>query len=54
MHWALGEQGVFLNSVGDLELLPRVLEAAERFDRRPDDTELTTFKLDLRLDTLFV
>ena len=45
---------MFLNSVGDLELLPRVLEAAERFDRRPDDTELTTLQTDLRLSTLFV
>ena len=54
LRWALGEQGVFLNSVGDLELLPRVLEAAERFDRRPDDTELTTLQTDLRLSTLFV
>jgi aryl-alcohol dehydrogenase-like predicted oxidoreductase len=54
VHWVLGEQGVFLNSVGDLELLPRVLDAAERFDRRPDDTELTTLQTDLRLSTLFV
>jgi aryl-alcohol dehydrogenase-like predicted oxidoreductase len=54
VHWVLGEQGVFLNSVGDLELLPRVLDAAERFDRRPDDAELTALRTDLRLSTLFV
>ena len=45
---------MFLNSVGDLELLPRVLDAAERFDQRPDDTKLTTLQTDLRLSTLFV
>jgi hypothetical protein len=54
VHWVLGEQGVFLNSVGDLELLPRALDAAKRFDRRPDDTQLTTLQTDLRLSTLFV
>ena len=54
VHWVLGEQGAFLNSVGDLELLPRVLDAAERFERRPDDMELTTLETELRLSTLFV
>ena len=40
VHWVLGEPGVFLNSPGDLELLPRVLDAAERFASRPDETEM--------------
>ena len=35
VHWVLGEPGVFLNSAGDLGLLPRVLDAAERFSTRP-------------------
>jgi aryl-alcohol dehydrogenase-like predicted oxidoreductase len=37
VHWVLGREGVFLNTVGDLQLLPHVLEAAERVSRRPDD-----------------
>ena len=28
VHWLLAEPGFFLNSVGDLELLPAVLRAA--------------------------
>ena len=40
VHWVLGEPGVFLNSAGDLELLPRVLDAAERFSSRPDEAEM--------------
>src|SRR6266478_5544139 len=40
VHWILGLPGVFLNTVGDLTLLPRVLEAASRFDRRPSDDEM--------------
>lgn len=40
VHWLLDRGGVFLNTVGDLELLPRVIEAAERFESRPPDEEL--------------
>jgi aryl-alcohol dehydrogenase-like predicted oxidoreductase len=54
VHWVLGEPGVFLNSAGDLALLPRVLDAAERFSTRPDDAELARLADDLRLSTLFV
>jgi aryl-alcohol dehydrogenase-like predicted oxidoreductase len=53
VHWVLGEPGVFLNSAGDLALLPRVLDAAERFSTRPDDAELARLADDLRLSTLF-
>jgi hypothetical protein len=37
VHWVLGREGVFLNSVGDLQLLSPVLEAAERVREQPDD-----------------
>src|SRR6266700_1706625 len=39
--WVLGRPGVFLNTAGDIDLLPRVLEAAERFEKRPGDAEMT-------------
>ena len=32
--WVLSRPGVFLNTVGDINLLPRVLDAASRFDER--------------------
>jgi aryl-alcohol dehydrogenase-like predicted oxidoreductase len=35
--WVLGRPNVFLNTTGDVDLLPRVLDAAERFAKRPDD-----------------
>lgn len=54
VHWVLGEPGVFLNSAGDLTLLPRVLAAAERFVSRPDDAELVRLTSELRLSALFV
>jgi len=38
--WVLGREQVFLNTVGDVSLLPRVLDAAERFERAPSDAEM--------------
>lgn len=38
--WTLGRDDVFLNTVGDVELLPKVLDAASRFERRPDDAQM--------------
>jgi hypothetical protein len=40
VHWVLGNPQVFLNTVGDTTLLPKVLDAAERFATRPPDEEL--------------
>ena len=36
--WVLGRQGIFLNSVGDVNLLPLVLDAATRFHEPPSDS----------------
>ena len=35
VHWALDRSGVFLNTVGDNRLLPKVLDAASRFQAGP-------------------
>jgi hypothetical protein len=40
VHWVLGRPGVFLNTAGDITLLPRVLDAAERLGGRPSDAEM--------------
>src|SRR6266852_4991438 len=53
VHWALGLPGVFLNTVGDVTLLPRVLEAASRYERRPSDAEMTTMLDATRVTSLF-
>lgn len=31
VHWAMSQPGLYLNTVGDIHLLPRVLDAASRF-----------------------
>jgi aryl-alcohol dehydrogenase-like predicted oxidoreductase len=40
VHWVLGRPGVFLNTVGDIHVLPKVFDAASRFEARPSDAEM--------------
>ncbi|MBU0511265.1 MAG: aldo/keto reductase [Chloroflexi bacterium] len=40
VHWALGHTGVFLNTTGDIHLLPKVLDAAARFETAPSEAEM--------------
>lgn len=37
VHWVLGQEGIFLNTAGDIDLLPKILDAASRFETRPSD-----------------
>jgi aryl-alcohol dehydrogenase-like predicted oxidoreductase len=53
VQWALGVPGVFLNTVGDLALLPRFLDAASRFERRPSDDEMAAMLDAKRVTSLF-
>jgi aryl-alcohol dehydrogenase-like predicted oxidoreductase len=53
VHWVLGRPKVFLNTVGDVEILPMVLDAAERFGSRPADGELEELLARRRLVPLF-
>jgi aryl-alcohol dehydrogenase-like predicted oxidoreductase len=52
--WALGRPEVFLNSVGDVSLLPKVLDAASRFENVPDDAAMRALAERSQLDALFV
>jgi predicted aldo/keto reductase-like oxidoreductase len=40
VHWVLGQEVVFLNTAGDIHLLPKVLDAAARFAQRPPDAAM--------------
>ena len=53
VHWAMGIPGIHLNSAGDLSLLPRFLDAASRFERRPSDAEMTALAESTRMTSLF-
>jgi aryl-alcohol dehydrogenase-like predicted oxidoreductase len=40
VHWVLGNPQVFLNTVGDIHVLPLVLDAAHRFTERPNEMQM--------------
>ena len=40
VHWILGIPDTFLISAGDMQVLPKVLDAATRFEARPSDAEM--------------
>jgi aryl-alcohol dehydrogenase-like predicted oxidoreductase len=52
--WVLGRPDIFLNTVGDIDVLPRVLDAAERFDKRPVDAEMSLMLERSKAEPLFV
>ena len=53
-HWVLGRPEAFLLTTGDVELLPRLLDAAERFERRPGDDEMAALAERAATEPLFV
>jgi aryl-alcohol dehydrogenase-like predicted oxidoreductase len=54
VHWVLKRQGLFLNTVGDIHLLPRVLDAASRFQAGTPDEEMQAMVARLTMQPLFV
>jgi hypothetical protein len=54
VSWVLGREGFFLNTVGDIRLLPKVIDAAERFAGRPDDEQMKELQAAFGLEPLFV
>jgi aryl-alcohol dehydrogenase-like predicted oxidoreductase len=52
--FVLGRENVFLNTVGDRELLPRLLDAAERYARPPEDDAVDALVERARMTPLFV
>ncbi len=52
--WVLGRPGVFLNTAGDVTLLPRVLDAAERAGERPSAGQMDALVGRLGMAPLFV
>jgi len=53
VHWVLGHAGLFLNSVGDVHVLPKVLSAADRFVAPPADDEMQSLVDKLEMQPLF-
>jgi aryl-alcohol dehydrogenase-like predicted oxidoreductase len=53
-HWVLGRPQAFLLTTGDVEILPRLLDAAERVERRPTDEEMARLAARREIEALFV
>jgi aryl-alcohol dehydrogenase-like predicted oxidoreductase len=54
VHWVLGRPGIFLNTAGDIHVLPKVLDAANRFEAAPSDAEMSRLMEKLDMVPLFV
>jgi len=54
IHWIMGLlRDAFINTAGDLALLPRILDAASRFERRPSDAAMAEMMGTARMTSLF-
>ena len=54
VHYVLGEPRLFLNSAGDTHILPRVLDAAQRFQAKPAEAEMEALAARAGMQPLFV
>ena len=54
VHWVLGNEDVFLNTVGDITLLPIVLEAGHRFLERTPEQVMGAMAAESGMEPLFV
>src|SRR5436190_1780333 len=57
VHWVLKRPGIFLNTVGDIHLLPKVLDAASRWQEGspgPSDEQMQALVAQLGMEPLFV
>jgi predicted aldo/keto reductase-like oxidoreductase len=53
VHWSLGFSDSFVVTVGDMQVLPKVLDAANRFEKRPSDKEMRTMVDEFNMQEIF-
>jgi aryl-alcohol dehydrogenase-like predicted oxidoreductase len=54
VHYVLGNPSFFLNTAGDVHILPRILDAASRFENAPSEEQMAEFAQRAGLQPLFV
>lgn len=56
VHWVLRRPGIFLNTAAEINLLPKVLDAASRFQESagPSDADMQAMAERLQMEPLFV
>jgi aryl-alcohol dehydrogenase-like predicted oxidoreductase len=53
VHWIFGAPQTFLNTAGDIQILPRILDAAQRYESRPSDSQMVELTERLKMESLF-
>jgi aryl-alcohol dehydrogenase-like predicted oxidoreductase len=53
VQWVLGHPGFFMNTVGDIQVLPKMLDAAARYDGPVSDEEMADLVESLQMRPLF-
>lgn len=54
MNWVLGRERVYLNTLGDINILPTVLEIAQELETRPDNVTMDELVRKYEMEPLFV
>ena len=53
VHWVLKKEGIFLNTSGDIHILPKILDAANRFQIGPPEEEMQEKATQLEMKPIF-
>jgi len=54
VHWVLGRRNIFVLTAGDMRLLPKMLDAATRFEAQPSDAEMSAHVAKFGIQPIFV
>jgi hypothetical protein len=53
VHWAMGLEDSFVITPGDIQFIPKMLEAAERYDGCPSDEQMKTLVEKYDIQSIF-
>lgn len=53
VHWVLGHPSAFLITAGDMQLLPKMLDAADRFETRPSEANMAALTEEYDIQPIF-
>ena len=53
VHWVLGYPDTFLITAGDMQLVPKILDAASRFEARPSAAEMAAVAVQFAIEPVF-
>ena len=53
VHWVIGRPNVFLNTTGDITILPKLLDAASRYQARTPDAAMTEMLEERQMSSMF-